>query len=478
VENVIALGMKPGTWGSLFCSDAGGLDGSGVPAGYTSCLGGSTNPNNDYLGFYFDTMQQAVANAYGHYPGATPGPLAIPEELAGPNFYFKAWMVALDKYLQTAGNPATPLATVAANAVDFDDLDIQSLNGSFVTGNYIDRTTVNSSGEAPTQINVATSLASSLINNFAFTRLLLRGELALYTALKDIPSDQPGAEPLLLQNMVGSPVLVGAYGSYACAVGAIGSGCNAAQVPPTDPLTGQSVFAPYQDAFGTSIFTLPSLGGLPNASGIAVDSADYASIASASITVPIYTPPYGVGSGATSSGSITELVPFASGAGVGIPVTIAGADQLYAAQEFDLSGYTMSASVYFQPSGGGTPTAVIRGVASSGYLGRVFPCFEQSPTVAGTYDVLSVRMYDDVADVTSWIAAHTFGSANPIADCGIQVINAASSTDGGAPVPMYITFGVNPSLPIGGVRLSITPGFGGSYVGGVVMFDPTIVSSL
>ena len=467
--NGLSVGMKPGTWYALFCADADGLNAGGYPKGYNNCIGGVTNPFNPYTGYYFDTMLQAVANSFGHYPNATPGPLSVPDELANRRFYFQEWMLALVKYLQTADVPNASIEAIDANPADPDEFYFDPINGSFESANYIFRGNVNSNNQAPTQLNIATNLQTSVINNYAFSRHNYRGETALYTALKESSTDQLGAEPLFIQNMVGSLPLQLLYGAYACAVDASASGCNPSQVPPVDPITGKSIYVPYADSFGNSSFTIPGAGGAPNNSGMTVDSSSYELIQSALVTVPIFSSPYNI-AGQKPKGQIQELLPYLAGEGVGFEITIDGSrDKFYPTQNIDFSGATISASVDFEyvtekaSDGTMSTSTTIRAIETGNYLGLVFPCIEQSPTVPGTYDILAVRMYDNSDSVISWINAHP-GS---VSDCGIQIKYSIYGN-----YADYITFGVYPGYPISGTRFGLNAGYGGSVIADVTTLRP------
>ncbi|MGH7295290.1 MAG: hypothetical protein ACRELB_10165, partial [Polyangiaceae bacterium] len=113
----LSAGLKPGTWYSLFCKDGNGLTPSGNPIGYADCFGGTNGfptPDGNQAAYYFDTMQKAVALSFGSNP--------VPADVASRRFYFKEWIFALVKYLQSANDPAATLATIDANPVDEDNL--------------------------------------------------------------------------------------------------------------------------------------------------------------------------------------------------------------------------------------------------------------------------------------------------------------------------------------------------------------------
>jgi len=84
-----------------------------------------------------------------------------------------------------------------------------------------------------------------------------------------------------------------------------------------------------------------------------------------------------------------------------------------------------------------------------------------------------VPMYANGADILTWITDHTFGSANPASDCGIQIKFSIYGN-----YADYISFGVNPGQSIAGARIGLNPGFGGSVVSEATIFDPNIVASL
>lgn len=482
-KNQLGVGLKPGTWYSLFCSDAGGLDSNGVPVGYKQCAGGTAVGSNTYQGYFFDTMQAAVAASYGN--------LTIPESLASRRFYFQQWLLAVVKYLQTADAPNTPLLAptgmpaIDNNVVDPNNLYFDTLGGGFEFGKYVFNNAVNTAtgdptANYPTSIEVGTNLLTSVVNNFTFTRYAFRGETALYDALKTSASDKPGAEPVFVTNLTGAPALVAAYGTYACAVNQSSRSCGGT-LGPVDPVSGKPLYAPYKDAFGQSFLNIAAYGVPPQASAMTVDPGNpYTLIQSALVTVPVLANPFDQTSAPTSSSPITELLPYLNGATVGFPVTIDGSrDKFYNTQNIDFTGDTVSASVDYEyeatvgaDGGVGTPALVIRAVETQHYLGLVFACVEPN-AATGAKDVLGIRMYENGVDILNWIKAHTYGPYNPVVDCGIQFKYSIYGN-----YADYITFGVSPGQSLHGVRLGFNPGYGGSVVTDVTIFDPNIVASL
>jgi hypothetical protein len=506
--NGITLGLKPGTWVSLFCSDAGGLDGTGTPVGYTTCIGAG---NAAYQGFYFDTMQQAVANSYGTLP--------VPGELANRRFFFKEWMFAMVKYLETANVPTTTLAQIDANVYDPDGLFFDAFGGQgsgFEFGQYDDRLTVNSDKQAPTALTVSTNLLTGLINTITFDRYNFRGDTAIFSALQDTPADLAGAETMYVSNLASAPVLQNVYGTYACATNtqavttAANCPCGGATSVLTDagapvtadggPMTvdggppggqdlvncplgpldefGNELYAPYADAFGATILNIPYLNGPTEdvPSGITIDSSSYALIQSALVTLPIIVPPASyAGAVPPNTKTISELLPFLQGATVGFPITIDGSrDKFYNTFNVDFSaggsvtGQPVSFNLDYEYVPAGSQNLVVRAIETQNFFGAVFPCFETNPAT-GAVDVLGVRMYDNGANILGWIAAHPAATN----DCGIQIKFSIYGN-----YADYISFGINPGESISGTRIGLNPGFGGSVVSDVTIFDPNVVASL
>ena len=510
--NSLALGLKPGVWSSLFCTDAGGLDATGLPVGYTNCIGAG---NAAYQGFYFDTMQEAVAISYGHVPplylGTTPvAPQPIPAELANRRFFFKQWILAMVKYLETANAPSTALvsatpgaASIDANLVDPDGIFFDTAGGTgsgFEFGQYDDRLTVNSDKQAPTAFSVVTNLLTGLINTFTFDRFNFRGAGATFAALTDKASDLPGAETVYLTNMAGSPVLQNVYGmgpaGYACATAITAAEVTAGMCPGLAPVDefGNALYAPYADAFGalipamgdggtdqigSSIFNIPAYEAATEgqASGITIDSASYELIQSAMVTLPIISPPASyLGTVPTNAKSVSVLLPFLEGATIGFPITIDGSrDKFYNTLNVDFSagstvnGQTVNFNMDYEYVPAGSTNLVVRALETSNYFGLVFACAEPSPTVPGATDILGIRMYDNGASILSWIADHPTATL----DCGIQIKFSIYGN-----YADYISFGVNPGLPISGLRIGLNAGFGGSVVSDATVFDPNVVASL
>jgi hypothetical protein len=86
--------------------------------------------------------------------------------------------------------------------------------------------------------------------------------------------------------------------------------------------------------------------------------------------------------------------------------------------------------------------------------------------VPGATDVLGVRMYDNANEILNWITAHST-TGNPIADCNILFKRSVYGN-----YFDYISFNNS------GIRFGLNPGYGGSVVSDVTIFDPNIIASL
>jgi hypothetical protein len=473
VDPNLQLGLKPQTWFSVFCATSGAADGTG----YSNCIGGN-NTYQGYPSYYFDTMQDAVALAFGTNP--------IPAQLADRRFFFEEWMLALIKYLETADKPNTPLVAAAgspsidSNPVDPNELFFDSAGGGFENAEYVFRDLVNPLKQEPTTLTITTNLLTSLINNFQLERFLYRSEKELYEVLTTTKGDLPGSENLLLSNLVGSSVLASTYGTYACAINQDPTPTNACGgvVAPVD-LFGNPLYAPYAAAFGQSFLHIAAANAAFTPSPMVVDSAPYQFIASAMVTIPVWSNPYDPTTAAGGNTKVSALANFfPQSEYVGFPVLIDGSrDKFYSTYEVDIPGTssfgsTVQGNVDFEyepvaTGDGGTENAlVVRAVETPNYLGLVFACAEPSPTVDGVTDVLAVRMYDNADVILDWIAAHN-ATGDPVDDCSIYFKQSVYGN-----YFDYISFNQS------GVRFGLNPGYGGSVVSDVTIFDPNVIAGL
>jgi hypothetical protein len=463
----IAVGLKPGTWYSYFCTDGAGISGNPVTgeslSGYQNCYGTSAL----YNGYYIDTMQYMVTQAFGNTP--------VPNELTSRRFYFKMWIFALIKYFQVADNATATLAQVDAATIDGDNLFFDSAGGGFDFAEYVDRHSVNSNGgQPPTDVSMAVNLQTSVMNNFNFSRHNYRGEKALYTVLTENPMDKPGAEKVLLTNLVGSSVLKSTYGTYDCAINTDPMMCNG-MLAPADASgklllddNGQPLLTAYKGAFGQTFLHLPALGEPPTLSTMTVNAPGFELLASAMVAVPLWGDPFDPSTAAQAPAghnSMSVLLPYyPRGAGVGFPVTVDGSrDKFYNTLNVDFSGETITASLDFEVAQGTGPQAIIpRAIETTDFLGLVFLCAEPNATT-GRPDVLAVRMYTNSQDILDWFTEHPAG----MNDCDVVYKYSIYGN-----YPDYITSRAN------GVRLGINPGYGGGVVTDVTVFDPNVVAAL
>lgn len=465
VEPSYGVGLKPSTWVLDFCTVTGNPSNG---TGYSGCEGGSYS--GPLGGYYFDSIQWAVSQSFGKNP--------VPDDVGSRRFYFKQFILAAIKYFQTAPNYDATLAQIDANPVDDNQLFFDSAGGGFENGNYVFRNNVNSGMQAPTTFNVATNLTTSVLNNFTFARWNFRGDRDLYQVLNQNPAtDQPGAEPIYIQNLAGSPVLQAVYGAgaagYTCATNTNKTKCSGV-LGPVDPLSGQPLYAPYAPAFGASFLNIATNGNAPSASPLQVDPKGYELIQSAMVTIPIWSNPFDPTTASPSDKTVSILMPFvpqgAGGGGeAGFPVTIDGSrDKFYNTNETVFSSTILPYSVDWETvpvttSSGVQNQTVVRAIESQAYLGLIMACAQPSPTVKGTQDILAVRMYDNAATILNWIAAHP----GAVASCGVEIKYS-----------IYGNFADYISFLNNGVRFGLNPGFGGSVVSDGTIFDPNVIPSL
>jgi hypothetical protein len=477
VGSSLSLGMRTGTWYSIFCNDATG----NWTTGYTDCIGGAGNQFQGTASFYFDTMLDAVLQSQNFGTVLSQMPQ---RDLGNRRFYFQQWMLAVVKYLQAVptasaamANPnlAYPtLAQIDSEPVDLNELFFDTNGSGFENGVYVLRSFVNSDMQPPTEFEVVAELNTGGIANFLFGRHNFRGENLAYTALTTTPGDLPGAENLFLSNMVGSPVLQSAFSSYACAIEIKpGNASCGNKVGPVDAL-GNPLLTGYQPAFGQSIFHIAANGQSPTPAPFTLDTqgpqaAPYTLLQSAQLTVPIWSNPYDPTTATPNDKKISALLPYVpKGAGIGFPVTIDGSrDKFYNTDQIDFSGETLSALMDFEQigftgaDGGATPGYVVRAIESGNYLGLAFACNETGAN--GSPDILAVRMYDNATTILDYLAKYPTATN----DCQIQIKYS-----------IYGNYADYISTLNNGARFSLNAGFGGSVVADLTLFDPNVVATL
>lgn len=472
--SVQSAGLHPGTWYSLFCNDAGGLS-FGVPNGYQDCIGGSAGWQGA-PSYYFDTAQDAVIDQGSHGTVLSQLPQ---RDLGNRRFFFQQWMLAVVKYLQSAGDSTQTLAQVDAQPVDANELffDTAGQAGTgFENGEYVFRTNVNSAMQAPTDFQITVELLTGAVDTWLFGRYNFRGEKAVYTALTTTPGDLPGAENLFLTNMASSPLLVSTYKSYSCAINTDptnascgASGATPATTGPVDAL-GNPVLVGYEPAFGQSVFAVGQASPFTVDTSGASKGANFELIQSAMLTLPIWSNPFDPTTATANDPTISVLLPYLpKGAGVGFPVTIDGSrDKFYNTNELDLTGETLDATLDYEnvatanADGGTTNQWVVRAIESQNYLGLGFVCAMTNPSTLEP-DLLYVRMYDLAPVLLDYFEKYPEATST----CGIEIKYS-----------IYGNYADYISSLTNGVRFGLNPGFGGSVVSDLTIFDPSIVATL
>jgi hypothetical protein len=464
----IGVGMKPGTWFSYFCADGNGLDAAGKLSGYKDCVGGGSN--------YFKAFQEQMAAAVG-------GVANLPKDVQSLRWVFKQFVLASVKYFKATGQyGAYPtLKQIDAQTVSLDDLFFDSEGNGYEDAKYVDRSFVDSANQDPTVMTVAVMLTAGTVDRWDFTRHNYRGEKALYTVFDENPATtHPGAEPVLLSNMVGSPALVNSYPSYECAIDVNGTNTDCAGViAPKDEL-GEPLYKNYKGAFGTSIFNLPPAGGSQSPVPITVDDSMYTKLGSATASIPVWRNPYGGIPSAPADvlSTYKVLLPYLPmGSGVGFPVTIDGSrDGFINTYSLDFTGGaggflggSISANLDYgfaydvdPKTGAKTVTGMlVKAIETTDYLGMVFMCSETD--AAGNPDILGVRMYEQAQNIYDYLAKYP--SAKTDCDIVIKYSPYGNYAD-------YITSRTY------GVRLGLNAGSGGSVVTDVLVYDPNVASYL
>jgi hypothetical protein len=478
VEPGLGLGLKCGHPVAAFCLDANGIvniGAQGVPTtanggGYTLCAPPQGGSGNLFVESFNRVLQVWAGGNQA----------ALPPDVSDVRFFWKQYVLAMIAYMEVAKADGSETETaVSSTTVDLDSLFFDSQgDGQFEIGEYVDRRFA-STTQPPTDVRLEADVKNGIMDLYTFSRELYRGETAIYSAMLENPADGVGQEnTALLSNVFGSPVLtappVGRAGWSASSDGTLTAYQCATATTPADLKTcgdqlvpldsnGNPLLKPYQGAFLNTAF---SLGQTP----IKVTQT-FSETQQATVSIPLYSWPYGWGldpQGAVAyNGTGTPLAPLSilipwtpqqSGVGFGIPLT-GTLWQFIETGNLDFSGTTISASVDYTPvidpntmlpmTDG---TIQFNAVETTDFLGLVFVCQDQT-----TGDLLTARMYDTVAGIQNWFAAHPGAYDN----CGM--ITTYSPYDNYAD---YITSLTN------GVELDITQGGGYGRVVDVVLFVP------
>ena len=401
-------------------------------------------------------------------------------------FYFEQWILALIKYLQTADNPDATLAQIDANPRRRQRAVLRLRRRRLrERRSTCSATTSTRAMQAPT---TSRSRPTSHVGHqqLQFARYNFRGEKALYTALTTTPGDLPGAEPLYLSNMVGQPgaashvrQLRRARSTRTRRLRRRAQRRPCAGIPgPVD--LGNPLYAPLP---GRVRPVLPQHRGaqLAPAHALADDGRPDGLPAhperDASRSPSGATPTTRRRRRRTTRPSACCSPYLPEGADIGFPVTIDGSrDKFYNTNQIDIPGSENFAGTVrtrrlrerAAATGGRrrpAPALVVRAIETQNYLGLVFACAQPNPTMPGaTGRARRPHVRQRRTTILNWISAHPDGHAR---DCGIQIKYS-----------IYGNYADYISSLNNGVRFGLNPGFGGSVVSDVTIFDPNVVATL
>ena len=452
----ISPGLKPTTWQSFFCNDGAGMSG-GALSGYTpqNC---TTSDNTVDLSYFKNAMAQVQRVA------GQAGVLKLPSDLTDVRFYFKNWIFAFVKYLGVANNPAVSQLVLDAVPVDQNNLFFDSIgSGQFEFAEYIDRHNVTAT-TAPLDIRITADILHAIMNDFLFSRALLRGETALYTAMNGGSTAPIGkTNNVFLSNVFGAPAIASLYPSFACATNdgsdpVVDGKCNGLRAPSATGVAiknddGSLLLSPYEGAFEGTPFTVATATPITPLQVMNQIEAVY-------VEVPVYKNPYDQTS--TLLTPVRKLIPWLpQGADVGFPIAINGQqDKFIETYQMDFSGITISANVdYVFEKQGQANLVKVDAVETTDFLGEIFMCSDPASLPSGDDDLLHVRMYSSAATITQWFAGHPGTDTS----CGM--------------IYQYSLFGNyldEITSTVNGIRLEINPGGGQGRVVGVTLYDPSI----
>jgi hypothetical protein len=500
-----ALGMKMGHQKAVFCLDAESNNNIKLQMNNNSTDVGPQFCSAPF-GAEGDILTVAANQVWGIYGQGNVNNLPI--DIRDHRFFFKMYGYAMIKTLEWLGdfdlsqNPPTPPAkSVDSYPIEFNDLFFDSIGtGQFEEMEYVDRRFVCADSTAqhpdndctnaqpPTDIVFSADTLNGIMNSYDITRYLYRGETALYTAMQlpDPASSSNAnyaiarASNMLLTNLAGTPLTQYWPGGYQCAITNPGpdyvapngidyptatpeelAGCGYA-VAPVDSRTGKltldmdgnPIWYNYQIAFPdqNNVILSPlqlGTGNLAISNGTGTTAANLEFEGQALVTVP------------TLAGStITELLPYLpEQPSVGFPVMVnAVYDQWVNTAQVDFTGVTISFVVDLlqNPPPMGTPNQILA-IESTDFLGDLFMCYD-----SGTGDVLTTRMYDNVANILDWLNAH------PNAYFGSQS-NECNMIVRWSPYDNYVDLIEATST---GVRIDTTQGGGFGRVVGATVYYP------
>src|SRR5205823_3796957 len=125
-------------------------------------------------------------------------PSLLPPSIQDGRFFFQQWSKAFFKYMlvETQAGGVTH-AQVQAAPLDANELIFDSVGaGQFETAEYVDRRFV-SATEDPFDSSITVDVKNGIFNDYFFSRDLIRGEQAIYTAIRDADTDPVGKKSAL-----------------------------------------------------------------------------------------------------------------------------------------------------------------------------------------------------------------------------------------------------------------------------------------
>ncbi len=438
------------------------------------------SPGSAYPGPFNQMMYQVQRNLDKATQKAHP-------ELNDPRFYFERFANSAIKFFMNADNPAATVTTIDATPLDPYSIFYDAIGaGQFEIAEYVDRRAVNTGSlKQPLDLVITADPVDGIINDYTFTAFNFRGETAVYEALTQVSTDLPGAEEVLLSNVVGSPVLVNAYapyGGYPCAINTDPSKCLGF-TGPVDA-SGNPILKVYAPAWGHTIFNIAS-GTSSSPSGVQI-TAIQPLLGQATVSLPIYKDPYDIFNTTNKVvGAVSKMIPYLPKQQyVGFPVAFDGSrDKFVSTYNVDFSGTTLSLSVDWDiPTANiNAPESInklpvdlgIKAIETTDFFGDVFVCAETDP-ISLVPELLTVHMYTSAQNVLDYLAKYDGAThsgvpyPNAVVDCGIVLTYSSygNKLD-------YITSQAN------GFRLGInaTSGTIGRIVD-VTVFDPSVVGTL
>ena len=426
----------PGTWS--FC---GGVD----PVGST--------------GSVWDTSWRRLLKILGR------GDLySLPPETRDRRFFWKIWSLAYVKYLRAA--TLAPIDLSAPQFTQFeadpDNLFFDAPGGGAERFEYIDRRFV-SEGNPPFNVEYHAQIQSGNQQYVNYKKRFERGEKTIYRAMSTNKSAPLGVEEnWFFSNIVGSVVLKNSFSAASETKDALFCATNLdtectdvdpTNQPPKDKAgairkdsKGRPLLQRYPGAFGETAFTLGT-------SHIKIEET-LQNLQNAWVSVPSFANPYAANDSTqqpTMLQVLTNWKPKQPQEGFPIPVN-GTRSRFYSATSLDFTGESTTFNFDYEDDLAKPGYAKLLAAETFDFLGDVFLCKDP---ISG--DLLSVKMYDSMADILDWIQTHPNSQDN----CGIIIQYSPFNN-----YPDYVA-----ALPVG-MLLKVNSGSGFGRVGHVETFVP------